>query len=380
MAKDAYDENVSYPYGTTYFVDGLPVQPMVHYLLSRSASIDGLPATLYGVKNTPYSVTESLTADMHLRDLRYGNEILIPGSTLHFSLIDRAAEGYLASAQTDFSIARNRAIEGASRRAEALLLVALAETGKTVAMITGLIRRLFKWFSGILRSIRTFDIKELFSIGSDIWLEFRYGWRPLYGEIQNISKALDRSRKPGTSASHGVNVQDPTIISSNHYGSLYGKTYNIDADIEIKSNVVKSGFTYLLDTESLLADRLGFHFQSLLSTGWELIPFSFIIDWFVDLGGLINNLSSQAKITPHNSYDLTYVDYVITPKFREPNNYFALVDPLPTQYIYKEMNRTIPIYQHSYELQTSLDLSWDQSVDLLTIGSKIVSSIFNKHR
>jgi len=300
MAKEATNESKE---EILFSNDDQLIDCIRHTYTNRSASQNGLPVTLYGIRNTPYSVeggvSEDFCASYKLYDMvngvytkrDYGYLVKVPATRIEAEVLYRSnfRQGIT---HPDTVLARNRAITGASRRAEALSLVMLAETQKTVVMVRGLIYRIFNWLMDIYRSLKRFQFKKLFDITSDIWLEARYGWRPLVGEIQNIRDAIKPMRKLGIHASYGSDIQEHKVRDcSSHHQAFNLSVFNLDHKTTHKSGV-KSGFTYLLQEESFVLDRLGLHMDSLLNTAWELVPFSFILDWFIDLGGYLKKRSN----------------------------------------------------------------------------------------
>jgi hypothetical protein len=351
----------------------------------RGPVISGLPVTKAGISNTPYSVYGSFNEDFAAGYNRYTivdhKYVLLP-----FTIVKGVSSAEIlsqVSIRTDVDAplfpdaieARNRGLLNASRRAEAQALVTIAETQKTVNMVVGLIPRLFNWFMDIYRSLKRFQIKKLFDITSDIWLEIRYGWRPLYGDIQNIQKALQPARIKGIHATYGSDAATFEDECRSYHQAFNLKVFNLNHKVTKKA-IAKSGFTYILHEDNNVLDRLGLHFESLLSTAWELIPFSFIIDWFVDLGGLLA-YESSVKVKPYNSYDTIYTETVVETTMNPTLNYTALT---PETILNRSngFSRSIPNSQHGYEHQFNAQLSWDQSADLIAIGSKIISGIFRK--
>jgi hypothetical protein len=46
-----------------------------------------------------------------------------------------------------------------------------------------------------------------------------------------------------------------------------------------------------------LADQLGLDFKSLVTLPWELIPYSFVVDWFLNIGDFIGSLTPSPGYT-----------------------------------------------------------------------------------
>jgi len=148
-----------------------------------------------------------------------------------------------------------------------------------------------------LRSLRKGDIKGVFdTLGlprkklpgtiSNRWLELQYGWKPLlmdlHGAVEELQSALQRPRtrriKVRVSESDEREVQSGYIPHLQRYGKIkaYAKT--------------TAKVTAYLQQESLAASRLGF--TNPVNLAWELLPYSFVIDWFIPIGDWLNSLDA----------------------------------------------------------------------------------------
>lgn len=117
------------------------------------------------------------------------------------------------------------------------------------------------------------------------WLELQYGWRPLlsdiYGAAQFLAKQnnwLPRSRlrasSSRTTGSSVKSIQDTTVYVSKR-SDTYTATYVIYFTEPSGGNP---------------ASALGL--TNPISVAWELVPFSFVADWFLPLGDYFNNIDS----------------------------------------------------------------------------------------
>jgi hypothetical protein len=151
-------------------------------------------------------------------------------------------------------------------------LTFVAEFSKTIAMFRGFGARVIKLSkAGRLESL---------------WLEGRYGWRTLVYDMIDIDKAirnLDEGRKrffervggnthkvSSRVDNYGTDVYG-TWICTTTYTDTIGLRGSVCADIE--------------------PPRLGFN---PISTAWELMRLSFVIDWFLNVGQFLDSLAFLA--------------------------------------------------------------------------------------
>jgi hypothetical protein len=161
-------------------------------------------------------------------------------------------------------------------RSEIDLSVSIAERGQTISML--------KKATKVVSYIRSFHPKRW----GDKWLEYQYGWRPLIQDVYNSATQLKNGvqKKTRTIASAKTTKVSKETRGFAPSGSLVKETllYNIsqrtryDVKWDIKPSVIAS----IGDWSSL----------NPASIAWELTPYSFVIDWFIDIGGYLRNLET----------------------------------------------------------------------------------------
>lgn len=159
-----------------------------------------------------------------------------------------------------------------------------AELHKTIALFTGARQRLLQLIKAAINAYKRKNKNSLAKIvlsPTELWLEYRYGWRLLYYDIQDISKALatlDDSRKRFSQRAGTTYTETETTEGT--YDGNYKFTYTIVDDYEYSVR------------GAVVADLTPPKFQfNPITTAWELITFSFIIDWFISVGSWLESLS-----------------------------------------------------------------------------------------
>jgi hypothetical protein len=134
---------------------------------------------------------------------------------------------------------------------------------------------------------------------SSMWLELHFGFTPLMGDIHDSIKTLSEPvRNPVKiwgSGSEAVNVW---------YHSTSNGTVTRTGSIVIR---VRSGCEVTINNPNLfLANRMGL--INPLGIAWELTPFSFVVDWFTNVGQMVESLTDWAGVTPSKGYTTTICD------------------------------------------------------------------------
>lgn len=198
---------------------------------------------------------------------------------------------------------------------DALTLVSAAEFDKTLDMVTGLGKRCARLAArletfpaetlrtfrrlrapgirevalGALRGSPTAAAKRLATL-ANLWLEARYGWQASYYDF--CSWTSIKRRKPFRRlVSSMSDVYDPSYSerSWNFYDAGLGSGRRLlsyqETDKITRYTEVSAGVYVETNPLFTTADSAGI--RNVLSTGWELVPFSFVVDWFIDVGDRI---------------------------------------------------------------------------------------------
>lgn len=120
----------------------------------------------------------------------------------------------------------------------------------------------------------------------DAWLEARYAWRPLISDATTIYKIFNEGfKKRATFRGGDANSDESDLVVTTTMGGypceLKGRLINVR---ECRAGVL---------TEASWGDNsarsLGL--TNLVGAAWDLVPYSFIVDWFINTGGLIYTLN-----------------------------------------------------------------------------------------
>lgn len=218
----------------------------------------------------------------------------------------------LANAPDDRSAAYNMAYEkfkddlGKS----ASLSVSIAERKQAIGMIADRASQLGSFarnlrkldFAGAAKSLGL-DPKQTKKLGlrgnakafSSNYLEFHFGWSPLVGDIGNAVNVLQGGVPPARVSGRG-SIKKRTKVYWNPQppgqGNLPGWNWTIHdykTDCKIVADISVS------NPNLWLANQLGF--VNPATVAWELVPFSFVVDWFVNVSDFLSGYTDMLGLS-----------------------------------------------------------------------------------
>lgn len=120
------------------------------------------------------------------------------------------------------------------------------------------------------------------------WMEYSYGWRPLLGDIDSAAKYLAekhvRGYFPVQEVSRAHRVRTTSLAVEGGGGS---PAFNVRSWPSCHSRYTYELYPQWARQPSTL-DELGFTDPYTLA--WELLPLSFVTDWFVNVGQVLQSL------------------------------------------------------------------------------------------
>lgn len=143
---------------------------------------------------------------------------------------------------------------------------------------------------------------------SSLWLEYHFGWEPLYKDIYTGCKILSADIPSGTI--RGVGVEEVRETRGSHISNTYrGRVV-----------AVLQGDYYVDNPNKYLLNQLGV--INPVSVAWELVPFSFVVDWFIPVGQFLGGLTDFYGVGRRN-------EFTTTASFIEADTltYYSMFDP-----------------------------------------------------
>jgi hypothetical protein len=149
------------------------------------------------------------------------------------------------------------------------------------------VKKAFKALTHIVTTFRKMRRSNPRDWGN-LWLEFHYGWAPLAKDLYETAERLVKpSRTKGFYNEKGTGITSQTVQEQRTDSNGVPCTTVATADVRV---LIKCQYNYANTTLDQLS---GFTSLNPVSIAWELTPYSFVVDWFINVGGYMRNLESS---------------------------------------------------------------------------------------
>lgn len=257
-------------------------------IINRLVSVDGVnlvPDDTYGLEIVWWNADgEPAAAPAYQKrtitltgDLSFYTDMQLPYYQLEMDDTSDSVNDALASCVSDLASQYD-------------LLTDISELGSTLAMMNSIYNRLRHpmkaWHDFQQKVHRQYKGEKLNSILTDRWMEFRYGVMPLvysaqdaFDLVQKATETYKTSRKTVNVMSAGTPTRDMSQMHIFESGSM-----SVTHRITGKARYSSSG--------GRVISQIGFN---PFLTAWELVPLSFVVDWFVNIGDYIQAQTSSVS-------------------------------------------------------------------------------------
>lgn len=228
--------------------------------------------------------------------------------------------------------------------------VFLGELGQTLRMIRNPamgLRKMATDFRQVAQAIRRQKVSAITAALkratiarnlADAWLEVQFGWKPLLHDIDDASKALaiynarkslETRRITAKSQVDGSSTDTTTGSAvAAMYWRLRERTTGHCLVIYRGAMRVKAK-----DPQEMDAALIGFDPSSFVPTAWELIPYSFLIDYFTNIGGIITGWSNLfTELSWCNRTEKVWNKLVIRSE-KDPNSPYGYTSFAPAEFV-----------------------------------------------
>lgn len=287
-----------------------------NYVLPQTVTLGDSPQNWRERIKQCRSATSSLDGDSRTYDFPNSNfairdDVVTLGSqkgkvrrrTLYGAIEGTAQVPAVNPALLDATILKARA--GYAKRALAeqqkvQSLVALGEIGQTVRMIRNAASLLnggaYRYLASLLKRRKRYPRKKLRHVISESWLEFSFGWQPLINDIDGMAHALAEATVNATKRFQRISYRANypsvsggilTTVDHTAGGNLLFRVHRR----EVRTTVCHARFSGAVNLQppgtNAVTNQFGLRLRDIVPSLWELIPYSFAVDYFTNIGDMI---------------------------------------------------------------------------------------------
>ena len=273
----------------------------------------------YGNPNPSYVLKRIITEEY--RDHIYQSD---PGSTSASGAADiQASQQFTRRTRQAFS--------------EAQALVTAGELREAVQMVLGARRKVFDRLRSFQNSAKKRGrgkrtIPEKKKAVADSWLEYSFGWAPLVSDVSNLANAAAASiagsmrsfEIKGRGRAASVNIGPTSGL--NWVGGLIACSSESERRTTAETLVYYYGAIDVdIDQPGRYSSQFGLTMDNWIPSIWELVPWSFAVDYFTGLGDFLSSItapwssfryigkSTVTRVTREQTNFRIYDNYTKTP-------------------------------------------------------------------
>lgn len=176
-------------------------------------------------------------------------------------------------------------------------LTFLAEFHKAVDLFKQSAQRIFslleKGIEALPRTDSSISLARLWTLPFKEWLQYRYGWRILAYDIEDMSEALSNLGEKQNDIIREASGFNREV--RNDFTRVYDFSSSVDTYSLLESGTVEIRGLVIADfTRNPI--RL-----NPVTTAWELMTLSFVVDWFLDIGTSLEAMSLSLLSSSYTS-------------------------------------------------------------------------------
>jgi hypothetical protein len=164
------------------------------------------------------------------------------------------------------------------------------DLGTFLAELRKLVDQVFNLWNKFYQTVRSFQRSRgiTFQEAYQYWLEYRYGWRTFFFDLQDVNHAVNDITVKYRVFTGRSGADFSTSVSNINRSVVYGA---YSCDFVFRDEVTIGCRGHYAAKAWMNYPKV---FVNPLVTAYEIVPYSFILDWFLNLGTVLRALSTAA--------------------------------------------------------------------------------------
>lgn len=196
-----------------------------------------------------------------------------------------------------------------ARHSNFSLPITLIEAGRTVSMVTNVAGTLAGTIHDLRRGNLTGALRRIGlapsstqrhrfnrdfgrnpgSAAANAWLQYQYGWKPLLNDVKNAAETLAEAvARNGDSMTSSVSAATRLVYRQFWANYVAGVSPQVLVDVGADVKISRKAKWRFRPTSADLPGLFGL--TNPMEVVWEVIPFSFVADWFLPIGNYLSAL------------------------------------------------------------------------------------------
>lgn len=236
------------------------------------------------------------------------------------------------------------------------LAVTVAEFGKTVDLLADTVSKLCRLYD----AVRRYDWKRAYRIAAEVqrnrtyayarksaaaygkyqgrklprrvanhWLEYQYGWLPLFSDLYGLQELLKSKLKEDD-----LHFKVVSAVTDEYSSSEFFAEPNTEASFSLEGSKFEQFIkvVYHLKIRSPMIHGAGYGVTNPLAVAWELVPFSFVVDWLMPIGQFLENLT----VAQGTAFVSGYEDRIISGTLNVASTRYVQLSGVPCSFTYDQ--------------------------------------------